>query len=153
MIFTSFNIGILAIFYTLLGGVLSYVMHFLFDEFDDSWKAKTTLYKVYDVSVELVVIGLIAFWLVYFIRDAPPIFHVTKSMDELVDTYISGVFFSFSLFLFFGDLESKIKYLYEKAVDPIMKKHFPTKGSILDGSLTFETRKTEENKNSNSDYQ
>ena len=111
MIFTSFNIGILAIFYTLLGGVLSYVMHFLFDEFDDSWKAKTTLYQVYDVSVELVVIGLIAFWLVYFIRDAPPIFHVTKSMDELVDTYISGVFFSFSLFLFFGDLESKIKYL------------------------------------------
>jgi len=153
MIFTSLNVGILAIFYTMLGGVLSYVMHFLFDEFDDSWKGKAISYQIYDVGVELVLIGLVAFWLAYFIRDAPPIFHVSKPMDELVDTYISGIFFSFSLFLFFGDLESKIKYLYEKAVDPVMKKNFPTQGSILDGTLTFESRKTDENINKNFNYQ
>lgn len=143
MIFPSLNVGILAIFYTLLGGVLSYISHFLFDEFDESWEKKSTLYKVYDVVVELVFIGLVAFWTMFYIKDAPPIFNVSKSMDSLVDTYISGIFFSFSLFLFFGDLESKIKYLYKETVDPVMKKYFPTKGSILDGTLTFESRKTD----------
>ena len=146
MIFPSLNVAILAIFYTLFGGVLSYISHFLFDEFDDSWKSKTTFYKFYDVAVELIFIGLVAFWSMFYIKDAPPIFNVSKSMDSLVDTYISGIFFSFSLFLFFGDLESKIKYLYTETVDPIMKSHFPTKGSILDGSLTFESRKTDNDK-------
>jgi len=59
------------------------------------------------------------------------------------------IFFSFSLFLFFDDLSSKIRYIYQQVVDPIIKKHFPTKGSILDGSL----RKTEETKNTKSNYQ
>jgi len=139
-------VGILAIFYTVLGGVLSYGMHHLFDEFDKDWKEKSLSYQLFDVSVELVLIGLIAFWTIFYIRDAPPVFPVSKEMDSFVDSYVSGIFFSFSLFLFFGDLESKIKYLYEKAVDPVVKKHFPTKGSILDGSLTYESRKTDKSK-------
>jgi len=137
MLFLSLNVGILAIFYTVLGGLLSYGMHHLFDEFDDGWKSKSIPYQLFDVSIELVLIGLIAFWTIFFIKDAPPVFPVSKEMDSFVDSYVSGIFFSFSLFLFFGDLESKIKYLYEKAVDPVVKKNFPTKGSILDGSLTF----------------
>jgi hypothetical protein len=146
MLFLSLNVGILAIFYTVLGGVLSYIMHHLFDEFDKDWKYKSLSYQMFDVCVELVLIGLVAFWTIFYIRDAPPVFPVSKEMDSFVDSYVSGIFFSFSLFLFFGDLESKIKYLYEKAVDPIVKKNFPTKGSILDGSLTYESRKTDKSK-------
>jgi len=145
MLFLSLNVGILAIFYTVLGGVLSYGMHYLFDEFDDDWKSKSLMYQFFDVSVELILIGLVAFWTIFYIKDAPPVFPVSKEMDSFVDSYVSGIFFSFSLFLFFGDLESKIKYLYEKAIDPVVKKHFPTKGSILDGSLTFDLRKTDKN--------
>lgn len=140
MLFLSLNIGILAIFYTLLGGVLSYGMHNLFDDFDEHWKGKGLLFQMFDVCVELIVIGLVAFWTIFYIRDAPPIFPVNKVMDEFVDTYVSGIFFSFSLFLFFGDLESKIKHLYGKLADPVVKKNFPTKGSILDGSLTYESK-------------
>jgi hypothetical protein len=145
MLFLSLNVGILAIFYTVLGGVLSYGMHYLFDEFDDDWKSKSLMYQFFDVLVELILIGLVAFWTIFYIKDAPPVFPVSKEMDSFVDSYISGIFFSFSLFLFFGALESKIKYLYEKAIDPVVKKHFPTKGSILDGSLTFDLRKTDKN--------
>lgn len=143
MLFLSLNVGILAIFYTLLGGVLSYVMHYLFDEFEETnetgkqWKSKSLAYQLFDVCVELVVIGLVAFWVILYVKDAAPIFPVSKEMDAFVDTYVSGIFFSFSLFLFFGDLESKIKHIYEKIADPVVKRHFPTKGSILDGSLTF----------------
>lgn len=152
MIFPSLNVGILAIFYTLLGGLLSYVSHFLFDEFDDSWKSKSTLYKIYDVSVEVVLIGLVAFWTMFYIKDSPPMFNVSRSMDSLVDTYISGIFFSFSIFLFFGDLESKIRYLYNQSVDSTVKTYFPTKGSILDGTLTFESRKTDNVKSSSVEH-
>jgi hypothetical protein len=137
MFHISLNVAILAIFYTLLGGALSYTMHFLFDEFDTSWKAKRLSYRVIDVCIELILIGLLGFWSMYSIREAPPLFTISKAMDELVDTYNSGIFFSFSLFLFFEDLTAKIKYLFSEAVDPVLKKHFPTKGSILDGSLRF----------------
>lgn len=137
MLFVSLNVGILAIFYTILGGVLSYVMHYLFDEFDKDWKERSLVYQYFDVSVEVVLIGLVAFWTIFYIKDAPPIFRVGKSIDGFVDSYISGIFFSFSLFLFSDDLQSKIKYLNQKAIGPILK-HLPTKGSILDASLTYE---------------
>ena len=137
----SLNIAMLVLFYAFLGGGVSYVMHFLFDEFDASWKGKSLRYRCIDVGVELILIGLISFWAMFYIRAAPPLFSVSKAMDELVDTYISGIFYSFALFLFFEDLTAKIKYLYSECIDPIFKKSFPTKGSILDGSLTFETHR------------
>ena len=133
----SLNIAILALFYTLLGAALSYVIHTLFDDHDELWEKKSIAFKFFDVAVELVLIGIVAFWLVFHIKTAPPIFSVSKSLDELTDTYISGIFFSFSLFLFFEDLGSKIKYLYKQIVDPVVKKFVPTKGSVLDLSLKF----------------
>jgi hypothetical protein len=146
MIFVSLNVGILAIFYTLLGGALSYGMHYLFDEFDSDWKSKGLLYQVFDLSVELVLIGLVAFWAVFYIKDGLSVFPVNKKIDSFVDSYISGIFFTFSLFLFFGDLDSKIKYVCEQLIDPLVKNHFPTQGSILDGTLTYESRKTDKSK-------
>ena len=140
MIQVSLNIGILVIFYTLLGGILSYIMHLFFDEHDTEWEKKSTLFQVVDICVELILLGLIGFWLVFYIGDSPPIFSVSRHIDRLVDSYISGVFFTFSLFVFFEDLSSKIRYVYNNTVHSAIKKHFPTKGSILDGTL----RKTDD---------
>ena len=47
------NAAILAIIHTAYGAFISYVLYYLFDEFDDAWKARSTLYQVTDVSVEL----------------------------------------------------------------------------------------------------
>jgi SNF family Na+-dependent transporter len=135
MIQVSLNIGILVVFYTVLGGVLSYIMHLFFDEHDKEWEKKTTLFQVVDISVELILLGLVGFWLVFYIGNSPPIFSVSKNIDRLVDTYISGIFFTFSLFVFFEDLSSKIRFVYKNTVHPGIKKYFPTKGSILDGTL------------------
>ena len=137
MFHISLNVAILALFYTLLGGFSSYLMHFLFDEFDESWKSKSLRFRIIDVSIELILIGLVGFWTMFYIKESPPIFSVSKILDELVDTYSSGIFYAFSLFLFFEDLTAKIKYLYNECISPIIKKKFPTKGSILDGSLRF----------------
>jgi hypothetical protein len=47
MLFLSLNIGILAVFYTVLGGVLSYVMHHLFDEFEETNEKTSNSYKFF----------------------------------------------------------------------------------------------------------
>ena len=133
----SLNIGILAIFYTAFGGLMSYVLHYLFDDYDDEWKNSSLLYQVYDVCVELVVIGLIAFWTMYFMREAPPIFPVSKGMDELVDTYTSGLFFAFAMFLFLGDMTSKVQHIYHVIVKPHCQRLLPGEGRLLDGTLHY----------------
>jgi hypothetical protein len=127
MFHISLNVAILALFYTLLGGFSSYFMHCFFDDFDASWKSKSLSYRILDVCIELILIALVGFWPMFYIREAPPIFPVSKVIDELVDSYNSGIFYSFALFLFFDDLTSKIKYLYAECVDPVVKKKYLSK--------------------------
>lgn len=119
------NSGILAIFYTAIGGVVSYLLYYFVDEHDEQWEQKSIWYQVGDVSLQLAVIGNLAFWITYIIRQASPIFHVSREIDELVDTYMSGVFFAYAMFLFIDFLDSKIKFLYHKVFDTHLEKMFP----------------------------
>lgn len=121
----TLNSGILAIFYTVIGGVVSYLLYYFVDEHDEEWEKKSTLYQVGDVSLQLAMIGTIAFWITYIIKEAPPIFHVSRELDALVDTYMSGVFFAYAMFLFIDFLDSKIKFLYHKVFDTHLEKMFP----------------------------
>jgi uncharacterized membrane-anchored protein len=121
----TLNTGILAIFYTVIGGIVSYLLYYFIDEHDEDWEKKSTLYQVSDVSIQLAVVGTIAFWITYIIKEAPPIFHVSRELDALVDTYMSGVFFAYSMFLFLDFLDSKIKFLYHKVLDTHLEKMFP----------------------------
>ena len=123
----TLNTSILAIFYTALGGLISYFLYFFVDQHDAQWERESTMYQVADVSLQLSVIGSIAFWITYVIREAAPIFPVSKELDELVDTYISGVFFAYAMFLFIEYLDSKIKFLYHKIFDHQMEKMFPSR--------------------------
>jgi uncharacterized membrane-anchored protein len=121
----TLNTGILAVFYTVLGGVISYLLYYFIDEHDEEWENKSTLYQVGDVSIQLAVVGTIAFWITYIIKEAPPIFPVTRELDSLVDTYMSGLFFAYAMFLFLDFLDSKIKFLYHKVFDTHLEKMFP----------------------------
>lgn len=121
----TLNTGILAVFYTVVGGIVSYLLYYFIDEHDEDWEKKTTLYQVSDVCIQLAVVGTVAFWLTYIIKEAPPIFPVSRELDSLVDTYMSGVFFAYSMFLFLDFLDSKIKFLYHKVFDTHLEKMFP----------------------------
>jgi hypothetical protein len=125
----SFNVGLLAIFYTVFGGLFSYGLYFFVDVHDCVWETQSLWYKLYDTGLELVIIGLFAFWPMYYINKAPPVIPVSREMDQLVDTYISGIFFVYAMFIFLDDLASKIKSLYK---------------TILGNNTS---RKTNENKN------
>lgn len=110
----TMNAGLLALFYTVFGGILSYILYYIFDDHDDIWEQQPLWWQVSTVSVELIVIAIIGMWSALLIRDAPPIFHVSKEWDVFVDSYVSGVFFAFAMFLFLDNLSSKLKFLYER---------------------------------------
>ena len=61
-LFISLNAAFLAIFYTLLGVFISYILYYLFDEYDEKWEKRSINYKLLDVSVEISLISIIAFW-------------------------------------------------------------------------------------------
>lgn len=123
----TLNVSILAVFYTALGGIISYLLYYFVDEHDEEWEKKSTMYQLYDVSFQLGLIGVLAFWFTYIIKEAPPLFPVSKELDSLVDTYISGVFFAYAMFLFIEYLDSKIKFLYHKIFDSQIAKFVPSR--------------------------
>jgi hypothetical protein len=147
----TLNVAILSVFYVLVGGVLSYVLGYIFDDFDKVWKSRSVGYQLAETGLELTIFGTIAFWISKIIRDAAPIFPVSKEMDIEVDSYISGLFFAYAMFLFLDHLTSKIKHIYEKLLGPGIKKILPDGGYLLDGTLHF-TRKTDTNKLTESEH-
>jgi len=139
----SLNIALLSVFYAFLGGVVSFVFHYLFDEFGDDWKSKSTMFQLFDIAIEVSLLALIAFWTVFTINTSAPIFPIRREMAAFVDTYTSGLFFIYAIFVFMDDLGEKFKYMYEKTLDKPFKKLVPTVGSILDFSLRFPSEKTD----------
>lgn len=139
----SLNIALLSVLYAFLGGVVSFVFHYLFDEFGEDWKSKSTMFQLFDIAVEVALLALIAFWTVFTINTSAPIFPVRREMAAFVDTYTSGMFFMYAIFVFMDDLGEKLKYMYGKTLDKPFKKVVPTVGSILDFSLRFPSEKTD----------
>ena len=135
--FVSLNAALLAIFYTLLGVLVSYSLYHLFDEFNEDWKKKSSFYKFFDVSIEISLLSVIAFWSAHIIEIAPAMFPVRKELDILVDGYISGIFYIFAVFLFMESLTDKLKYLYEETLAGHFGKIFPQYGSLINLSLSY----------------
>jgi uncharacterized membrane-anchored protein len=110
----TLNTGLLVIFYVVFGGLLSYLLYYIFDEHDADWEQSSSFYQISMVILELVIIGVIGIWAAIIINEAPPVFHVSKKWDRFVDSYVAGVFFAFAMFLFLDNLSTKLKFLYHK---------------------------------------
>ena len=121
----TLNTSILAVFYTTLGGILSYLLGFFVEGDTSEWEKRSIVYQIGDVSLQLAIIGVVAFWVTYIMKIAPPIFPIRKELDEMVDTYISGVFFAYALFLFVEYLDDKIKFIYNRLIGKHLERMFP----------------------------
>jgi len=141
-LYVTINASLLALMYTIFGALISYIFYHIFDEFDDNWKKRSELYKITEVTVEVVIIAIIAFWSAFFIEKLQPFVPVRKQLDTLVDGFISGIFFIFAIFLFIDKLTDKLKYLYHEYLGEHAGRFFPQYGSIIDLSLSY-TPKTE----------
>ena len=152
----SGNIILLAIFYTFLGALVSFILYYMFDEYgpDDKpprnvkWEDNSTWYKIYDVCVEVSLIALVSFWSTYLINTSAEIIPVRSELSSFVDTYTTGMFFMFTIFLFMNDLTNKLTYLYNEILGKHFDWIFPNKGSILNLSLHYGPRKTDKNSDS-----
>jgi hypothetical protein len=146
----SANLAFLAIFFTFMGGIVSFILYYLFDEYgpDDTpprnleWEKRSLFRKVADVSLEVVSIALLSFWLTYFINSSIPIIPLSPALATYVDTYTTGMFFMYTVFLFSNDLNSKLKFIYNETLGKQFDKIFPNVGSILDFNLSYKTEKT-----------
>jgi len=140
------NAVILALLYTLIGLVISYVFYNIFDEYGEDWVNKSDTFKVVDVTVEIGIIAIVSFWSSYYIQKMPPIFPLRKDLGGLVNGYISGAFLLFGVFLFLDDLTDKVRHVHEKYLSNFITRMLPQYGSIIDLSLSYNPpRKTEAN--------
>ena len=140
----SLNIVILAIFYCFVGCLLSYVLYYFFDEYNPKdklgleWEERSVYYQLGDVSLGIGIIALVSFWLVFILNTSAPIIPVPQYMASFVDTYTTGMFFMYSVFIFMTDLTSKLKYLFQTYLEANFDAIFPNKGSLLDMNLHYE---------------
>lgn len=143
----SLNIGVLATLYTFLGAFISFVFYYIFDEYAPTdnpprgmdWEKKGVAYQIYDCVVEIILIALVSFWVTFAINTSAPIFPVRVDLSTFVDTYTTGMFFMYTVFLFMNDLSSKLMYMFNKIIGGHFDQLFPNAGSILDLSLRYET--------------
>jgi hypothetical protein len=127
--------------YALAGGLLSFILYYLFDTYNPpestEWEKKGLAFQFTDIALEIAIIGLVAFWLVYFINTSTPIIPVRKGLEDFVDSYTSGLFFMFSIFIFLNDFSNKMKYVFNHFLGKFFDRIFPAEGSIIDGSLRY----------------
>lgn len=146
MLRVSFNVSGLALIYTFIGALASFIIYHIVDEYDDEWKKQTLFYKIRDVAIELTIIAFIAFWSSYLIIIFPQILHVRPPLDDLIDNYGSNMFYIFAIFIFLDDLTEKLKLLYNENLGPWFEQIFPQYGSITDFTLSYSPRKTDHDK-------
>jgi len=131
------NAAILAVIHTAYGAFISYVLYYLFDEFDDAWKARSTLYQVTDVSVEIMLIAIFGYWASEVTLLIPAFFPTSKENELSVDIWVSGIFFVIALFLFLDELTEKLKFIQNKFFEGLFSDIFPKYGSIVDMNLSY----------------
>jgi hypothetical protein len=142
----TLNIMILALFYTVVGIVISVILFHLFDDCDKDWKAESTWYQLGDIGLELGIIGSMAFWMTEITRGWAPIFPIAKSLDLKIDTYVSSLFFAYAMFLFLEQLSEKVKFLYNEHVHKHIVRYIPPNWSVM--KSVFASRKTNTKKDS-----
>lgn len=156
----SGNIVILAIFYAFLGAFVSFVFYYFFDEYDPAdkdpvktkWGTYSGWYQLYDVCVEIALISLASFWTTYTVNTTTYIIPVRNELSPFIDSYTTGLFFMYTIFLFLNDLSNKLTFLYETYVGTHFDWLLPNEGSILDFSLKYGPRKTDKKKDDDKDY-
>jgi len=127
------------------GAFISYLFYYIFDEFNDNWKARPLYYKIIDVVLEIMLIATFGYWASELTHYIPPIFSISKEKEVAIDGWVSGIFFVIALFLFLDELTEKLKYIQNLFFEDLFNTWLPKYGSLIDMNLSY-TPNTEEDK-------
>ena len=115
MLNLTVNLIFVAIFYVFLGGAVSYILAHTFPEYDDAWKKSSMLYQFLDVSAEVSIIIVIAFWLTYFVHIWIPILPVSPALEHYVESFGGQMMFIYAVFIFIETLDDKLIHVFKQS--------------------------------------
>lgn len=106
------NLICLAVFYVFFGAFVSKCMSMVFPPFDDEWKKSSNLYQLTDVSVEISLLVIVAFWLTYVANVYIPILPVSPGLESYIESFGGQMVFVYAVFLFMDTLDDKLKEVF-----------------------------------------
>ena len=145
----TLNIMMFSALYTFAGSFMSYVLYYLFDVYGEEWKRKGLSFQLFDIFVEISILGASSFWFTYVVNNYVPIIPTNALLVQFIDSYSAGLFYMLTIFLFLSDFTEKLKYIHDTFLSGYFDYLFPAEGSILDLSLHYsaEQRKKIEKQN------
>ncbi len=109
----SANLALVAVLYLFMGTTISYVLKNIFPEHNPSWEALPRWMQILDISVEMAIIVVTAFWVTYFARYLIPIVPVRPSLEYLIESSGGQVAFLYAIFVFLEVLDDKLLWVYK----------------------------------------
>lgn len=109
----TLNLSLIAVLYLFLGASVSYALKRLFPEYNDEWKAWPKWRQILDVSLEMSVIVVSAFWISYFARYLIPVIPVPARLEYLLEASGGQVSFLYAIFVFLEVLDDKLIQVYK----------------------------------------
>jgi hypothetical protein len=110
----TLNLVFVAIFYVFLGAAVSFTLWNIFPRFDEAWKQSSWTYKLADVSAEISIIVIVAFWLTYFVNSMIPVLHVSPMLEWYIESFGAQVVFLYAIFIFMENLDDKLIEVFEE---------------------------------------
>jgi hypothetical protein len=108
----TINLICIAIFYVFLGGLLSWCMWRVFPEFGEEWEKQSNLYQLLDVSAEISIIVIIAFWTTYLVHSFIPVLPVSQALEGYLESFGGQMVFVYAVFVFLDTLDDKLKHVF-----------------------------------------
>ena len=102
----------IAIFYLFLGSLLSWCMWRIFPDFNEQWAKQSNLYQLADVSIEISIIVVVAFWTTYFVHLFIPILPVTSALEGYLESFGAQMVFIYAVFVYLDTLDDKLKHVF-----------------------------------------
>lgn len=107
------NLAFMTVFYLFLGAGVSYAFAELTPAYDDKWRAQPRLYRIADVTAELIAIVILAFWVSYVTRFLIPVVPLSSKLETYVESFGVQLAFLYAIFIFLGTLDDKMVHAFQ----------------------------------------
>ena len=107
------NLAAMTVFYLFLGAGVSYAFANVVPKYDETWKSQPQWYRVADVTVELILIVILAFWISYLTRFLIPVVPLSSRLETYVESFGVQLAFLYAIFIFLETLDDKMIHAFK----------------------------------------